>query len=120
MISPYTLIALVRRGELNFERFVEILSTRGYITEETNEEGCGFGSSAMEAAYQEDFDALFTVLLPGALHNITLSCVATDEGGHPGAFAYALFNTDIIDNKDVLAILVEENHETNKWVERNT
>jgi hypothetical protein len=120
MISSYTLIALVRRGELNFERFVEILSTRGYITEETNEEGCGFGSSAMEAARQEDFDALFTALLPGVLHNITLSRVATDEGGKPNAFAYALFNTNIIDSDDVLGILVEENRETNKWDESNT
>ena len=120
MILRPTLIELVRKGELNFERFVEILSTRGYITEETHEDGCSFGSTAMEAARQEDFDALFALLLPGVLSDISLSCAATDEGGLSGGFAYALFNTKVIDREEVLCNLAEENRETTKWIEGNT
>lgn len=120
MISNLTLIARVRRGELNFERFVEVLSTRGYVTEEDHEEGCSFVSSAMEAARQYDFDVLFALLLPEVLNDISLSCAATDEGGPPGAFAYALFNTNVIDREDVLGILVKENRRTAKWLESNT
>ena len=114
MFPSYTLIALVRRKELNFERFVEILSTRGYITEETHENGCIFGSTSMECAQQEDFDLLFTQLLPETLNEISLSCAATDEGGSTGSYSYALFNTNVIDREDVLKILVEENRKTNK------
>ncbi len=117
---PLNLIALVRRGELNFERFVEILSTRGYLTEEDREAGCSMVSTVMEAANQEDFDALFALLLPGVLNNISLSCVATDEGGPRGAFAYALHNTNVIEREDVITVLVAENRETAKWLENGT
>lgn len=114
-----TLIDRVRRGEINFERFVEILAMRGFITEQSNDERCGFGSTAMEKARQHDFDALFALLLPSVLNNILLSCAATDEGGLSGAFSYALFNSNVIDRKEVLDILIDENRKTAEWWQDN-
>ena len=114
------LIARIRRGELNFERFVELLETRGYVTEQDCEEGCSFVSTAMEASRQEDFDTLFAALFPGRLNTVSLSCVATDEGGQRGAFAYALFNRNIIEREDIISVLTEENRETDRWLASGT
>lgn len=110
-----SLIAFVRRGNLNFERFVEVLSTRGYITEQDHEAGCSLASSAMEAARQEDFDALFKLLMPGRLNDIQLSCKATDAGGMQGAFSYALFNSNVVDDEEIKQVLVKENEEIARW-----
>lgn len=112
MNKSLTLIARVRRGELNFERLVEILSTRGYVTEQQDEECCNFISTAMESSNQEDFDALFKLLLPGQLNDILISCAATDKGGQPGGFAYGLYNSNAIDREDMLRILISESRKT--------
>lgn len=106
-----SLIAFVRRGDLNFERFVEVLSTRGYITEQDHEAGCSMVPLGMEAARQEDFDALFKLLMPGRLNEIELSCRATDAGGLRGAFSYALFNSNVVDDETIKHILTKENEE---------
>lgn len=112
MNNSLSLIARVRRAELNFERLVQILSTTGYLTEQHDEEGCNFISTAMESSNQEDFDALFGLLLPGRANEILISCAATDKGGPPGGFAYGLYNSNLIDREDMLRILMIENEDT--------
>lgn len=104
-MTSHSLIARVRRGELNFERFIGILTSRGYITEFDKEEGCCFGSSAMEAARQDHFDALFVVLMPDVLNDIELSKVAVRCEGPGAAYEYALFNKNVIDEDAVRSIL---------------
>lgn len=111
--STHTLICRTRRGELNFERLVEHLASVGFITESDRIEGCGFGSTAMESARQEDFDALFKLFFPGHSHSIELSCAATDAGGIKGCFSYALFNSNVIEHEEVKHILRKENRENN-------
>jgi hypothetical protein len=106
------LISRVRCGGLNFERFVEILETRGYITEANNEEGCSPASPIMEAARQEDFDRLFVFFFPRRPNNITLACIASNEGFEiygPGALSYALFNSEVLDESEVRRILARVN-----------
>ena len=85
-------LGLVRRGELNFEEFCEVLSTRGYIIEITKP--FGLVSTAIEKCRQDDLDALFRVLYPEApaWHDIELRTIATDKGGQRGCFTYAVFN----------------------------
>jgi hypothetical protein len=119
MFPSCTLIARIRKRELNFERFVEILTTRGYFTEQVHEEGCGFSSVAMEAAKQNDFDSLYQLLMPDAPrnHNISLSCIATDEGGLRGGYSYALFNENLISRGNIKNLLIEENRATSRWIE---
>jgi hypothetical protein len=119
-MSQFDLISRTRRGELNFERLAELLETRGYVTEQDCEEGCSFSSTAMEACRQDDFDSLFAVLLPNRLNTISLSCVATDDGGPRGGFSYALFNSNVIEREGILAVLIEENRETERWLASNT
>lgn len=109
-MNSHSLIARVRRGELNFERFIEILSTRGYITENNHEEGCSFGSSAMEAARQDDLDTLFSALMPGVMNDIALSCASTKLSGPGNVYSYALFNKNIIDREEIHNILKTEKH----------
>lgn len=112
------LISRVRRGEINFERLVEILRSRGYITEQQQEKGCGFGSSAMEAARQNEFEALFSFFFPHEVCDIEIQCAATNAGGGPGefAYAYALFNSNAITRTEILAVLQAENEKTYAWL----
>ena len=107
-----SLIARVRRGEINFERLVEVLSGRGYITDDETEEGIGFRRSSMDKVRQEDFDALFNLLMPGIHNDIELDSTATDEGGLPGSFTYALFNKNVIDREGMTQILIRLNRAT--------
>jgi len=114
MEFEHSLIARVRRGEINFERLVEVLSERGYITDVPAEEGIGFGRASMDQTWQEDFDALFSLLLPGIYNDIKLDCTATDKDGIPGCFTYALFNKNVIDREDMTQILMRLNRATAK------
>lgn len=109
LIPPLGIIDRVRRGEINFERLVEILRHAGYITEENQEAGCGFGSSAMEAVHQEDFEKLFAFFFPGEHCDITIGCIATDEGGQSGAYTYALFNSNEVSRPTMQQILERQN-----------
>jgi len=104
-----SLIGRVRRGELNFDRLAAILSTRGYVTELEEEAGLGFGRVSMDKVRQEDFDALFKVLMPGKSHHVTLLCIATDKGAQPGAFTHALFSTNLVDYDVMMETLVQMN-----------
>ena len=119
LFLPMDLIARVRRGDLNFERFIELMREPGYIGEHGQENGCGFGSSAMEATKQEDLNLLFEFFYPGKACDILVQCVATDEGGEPGAFEYALFNANVITRDQMLARLKLENLKTAEWLRSN-
>jgi hypothetical protein len=110
------LVARVRRGDLNFERFVELMQEPGYISENDQENSCGFGSSAMEAVKQEDFNKLFEFFFPERICNISVQCVATDDGGERGAFAYALFNANVVTRERMLKFLRLENKKTSAWI----
>lgn len=118
LIPPLDLVSRVRRGEINLDRLVEILRTRGYITEEKQENGCGFGKSAMEAVHQDELDALFSFFFPQEICDIKVSCVATDEGSDKGAYSYALFNSNVINREEVLAVLRSKNEKTHAWLHR--
>lgn len=104
-----SLIARVCCADINFERLVEVLSFPGYVTDVNPEAGIGFGRVAMDKARQDDFDALFDILMPSRRNTINLQSIATDEGGQPGAFTYALFNSKVIGYEDMKKILVEMN-----------
>lgn len=105
-----SLIDLVRRGELSFERLVEVLSDRGYVTEHDRDQKCRLGASLIERAQQEQFDALFEFFYPGRLNDVQLSKLATDRGGPvSGAFSYALFNINVVSRERMHGILVELN-----------
>jgi hypothetical protein len=106
-----SLIARVRRGEIHFERLVDVLSTRGYIVDTQPEDGLGFGRVAIDQARQEDFDALFAVLMPGQTNDIQLMAIATDQGSIPGVFTNALFNRNVIDYETMKQLLVQINRE---------
>ena len=103
----------IARGEFNFVQFVDILSTRGFISEGTNVPGCGIGSHTMEYLQQDEFDALFAFFFPGKLNDIELQCAATKSGATLNAYGYALYNANVIDREEVLKILESENRERN-------
>ena len=66
----------------------------------------------MEAARQEDFDRLFVFFFPRRPNTITLVCIASNEGFEiygPGAWSYALFNSEVQDESDVRRVLATEN-----------
>ena len=109
MESDFSLIGRVRRCEVNFEELVEVLSTRGYVTDSDGPQGLGFGRVAIAQARQHDFDALFKLLMPGQLNTIQLMSYGTDKGGEPGCFTTALFNTNVIELQDMKQILMEMN-----------
>jgi hypothetical protein len=46
---------------------------------------------AINRANQEDFDALFKVLMSGQLNIVTLMSKGTDRGAQSGCFTTALF-----------------------------
>ncbi len=105
------LIRRLRTGNLDFERFIELLTTRGYILECDNE--FGFSSNELESLgdviSSEVFPIVFKLLMPGILNDITIHCHATDEGGDRGCFAYGIYNPRIMDYKQFHAVLVMEN-----------
>lgn len=109
LIPSHGIIIRARRGEINLDRLVEILRTTGFITEKDQEAGCSFGSSAMEAVLQDDFEALFSFFFPGEVCDISIDCAATDANGQKGSYAYALFNAKVITRDDVLSILRKQN-----------
>lgn len=112
-IPSMNLIDRARRGDLNFEKLVQILQQAGYITEKNQESGCGFGRSAMEATKQEDFEKLFDFFFPAEICDVEVDCVATDKGGQAGAYAYALFNKNEISRNEMLRILELQNKRHN-------
>lgn len=111
MELDFSLIGRVRRGQVNFERLVEVLSTRGYVTDSDGPEGLGFMRSAIDKSRQHDFDALFKVLMPGRLNTIRLMTHGTDKGGAPGSFTTALFNTEVIEFAAMDQVLIEMNRQ---------
>ena len=119
MFPSLTLVDRVDRGELNFKRFVEVLSDRGYITDHDDEALCSFGSTAIEKASQEDFDSLFEHFFPGQLNDIQISCAATDKGGPSGSFCYGLYNSNVISLETMLQILIRLNRQTAKYLEQD-
>ena len=110
--ASHNLILRTRRGELNIERLVEILRTRGYITERNQEHGCGFCSSAMEAVTQDDMRVVFDFFFPREVFDLDVQCAATAAGGRPGSYAYALYNSNVISREEILELLTQENIET--------
>jgi hypothetical protein len=114
MELDFSLIGRVRRGEVNYERLVEMLSTRGYVTDSDGLDGLGFGRVAIDQARQDDFDALFKVLMPGRFNTIMLMSHGTDKGGVRGSFTTALFNTDVIEYEEMNHVLIEMNRQQNE------
>ncbi|MDP9933644.1 hypothetical protein [Variovorax paradoxus] len=104
-----SLIGRVRRGELNFERLVEVLSERGHVTDVDHEEGLSFIRSSVNQTHREDFDALFKLLMPGRINDIDLRTTASSEGTHPGTPTYAVFNANVISYDAMMATLADMN-----------
>lgn len=109
-IPDLDLIARVRRAELNFEKLVEILSTRGYITDVDHEHGLSFVRASVNLTRARDFDALFALLMPGRLNDIRLMTTASSEGTNPGTPTYAVFNTNVIGYQEMRDVLAKMNH----------
>lgn len=109
-----TLIQRVLRGELNFERFVEVMRREGYLIDTETPEGCGFGRVAMDSARPEDLASLFNFFYPTEVLNIKLDVAATDAGGQRGAFSYALFNSKRVERNEVLVLLRQHNEKFNR------
>jgi hypothetical protein len=106
----FSLISSARRGELDFERMVDVLRTEGYLTDVDGNEGLGFTSTRIEVAQQEDFDALFKFFYPGEGHSIELQSCANDKGfAQSGAYTYALFNETLISRDEMMARLMRFN-----------
>jgi hypothetical protein len=105
-----SLISAVRRGELDFERLVVVLSKAGHLTDIDGNQGLGFTRTRIEGARQEDFDALFQFFYPGEGHSIELRSCATDKGfAQRGAYTYALFNENIVSREEIMAMLIRLN-----------
>lgn len=107
--NDLTLIGRVRRGELNFERLVDVLSDRGYVTDVEHEEGLSFIRASVNQTIREDFDALFKLLMPGQFNDIKLMTTASSVGTHPGTPTYAVFNANRISYEDMMETLAEMN-----------
>ena len=102
----FSLIDSVRRGELEFERFVEVLSKDGYTTDVDGHQGLGFIRSRISAARQEDFDRLWEFFYPGQGHDIELDSCASDEGfAVSGGHTYALFNKTLVSRQEMMLTL---------------
>ena len=104
-----SLVNHVRRGSLNFELLVAVLLDVGYVIDTGDDSGLGLVSTTIESATQDDFDALFSKLMPNQTNNITLGTAATDKGGPRGAFSYALFNENRVSREAVLIVLEQRN-----------
>lgn len=111
--TKLTLIQRVLRGELNFECFVVLMRTEGYLIDTARHEGCGFSRVALGSVRQEDMASLFNFFYPTQVLNIKLDVRATDAGGQSGAFASALFNSRRIQRDEVLALLRQHNEKFN-------
>jgi hypothetical protein len=111
-VSPHDIFGRVRRGEINLELLVATLRGRGFITELNQEPGCGFAASAMEALDQEDFERLFEFFFPDEICDIEIRCASTDEGGRSGAYAYALFNANVVSRDVMLQLLKKQNQKS--------
>lgn len=112
-----TLIQRVLRGDLNFERLVEVMRTDGYLIDTVAPEGCGFGRVAIDSVNQEDFDALFNFFYPGEEFDVEICKLATDKGGSCGAFSYALFNSRKMDYDEMMDLLRRHNERFNAALE---
>jgi len=110
--SSHELFGRVRRGEINLELLVATLRGRGFITERDQEHGCGFSPPAMEALDREDFERLFEFFFPDEICDIEIHCASTDEGGKSGAYAYALFNANVVSRDDMLERLKKQNQKS--------
>jgi len=104
-----SLIGRVRRGELNFERLVQVLSARGYVTDVEHEPGLSFVRATVNKTQREDFNALFAVLMPDRINDIDLRTTASSEGTHPGTPTYAVFNANVISYDAMMATLADMN-----------
>ena len=101
-----SLIDSVRRGKLNFERLVEVLSEEGYVTDADGNEGLGFTRIRIDTARQEDFDRLWKFFYPGQGHDIRLKSCASDEGfAVSGGFTNALFNESLVSRQEMMDTL---------------
>ena len=106
----FSLIDSVRRGELKFERFVEVLSKDGYTTDADGNQGLGFIRTRISAARQEDFDSLWEFFYPGQGHDIRLNTCASDEGfAVSGGYTYALFNETLVSRQEMMDTLKRRN-----------
>lgn len=103
------IIDRIRRGELNLEKLVEMLRQTGYITEENQENDCSFSSSGMEVLQQDDFDKLFLFFFPNEVCDIVIDCIATDRGGQRGSYAYAIFNSNVVNRSYMQQLLERQN-----------
>jgi len=101
----------VRRGELNFERLCEVLSTRGYVTDLEQEPGLSFNRPSVNHAHQDDFNALFKVLMPGRINDIKFMTISTPWNSQSGS-TYAVFNSALIDRNVMEGMLIELNGES--------
>lgn len=105
-----SLIRSVRRGELDFERLLTVLSTEGCLTDVDGNQGLGFTRTRIDGARQDDFDALFRFFYPGEGHSIELQSCSSDTGfAQRGAFTYALFNETLISRQEMMAMLTRLN-----------
>ena len=104
-----SLIGLMRDGEINFAQLVAVLRKPGYITTLDKHEGLGFGKVHIAKAHQDDFNALFKVLMPGQLNDIELLTHATCKGAAPGLYTTVLFNTNVISYEEMNELLIEIN-----------
>lgn len=108
-IPALDLISRVRRAELSFEKMVQVLCTRGYITDVEHEDGLSFIRASVNQTRAEDFDALFALLMPGQINDIDLRTTASSKGTNPGTPTYAVFNANVIGYEDMMAVLAEMN-----------
>lgn len=108
-LHDQSLIVRVRCAEINFELLVDALYDPGYVIDGSTQAGLSFVRSSMKKVNQNDFDALFKVLMPGQLNDIKLMTHATDTGGIQGVFLNVLFNENVISYEDMKERLVEIN-----------
>lgn len=112
--SELSLVQRVRCGTLNFDRFVELMRTDGYIIDATTHAGGGFTRAAIDSINQEDFESLFNFFYPTEVLDIELSKAATDEGGQCGVFSSAVFNAKNLERQEVMALLRDHNKRFNR------
>lgn len=105
-----SLVSRVRRGELNFERLVELLSTRGYVTDSEDEPGLSFNRPSMNQARSADFNALFKALMPGRINDIEIMAIGTPWDDSRGS-TYALFNINRIEYEEMMQTIKQINSE---------
>lgn len=87
----------IAEGTFDFSAFLDVMANKGYITEYDMPEACSLSSSGMErcSEIQEDFDLLYREIFPDSVHDISFSCIATEEG-HNDGYMYILFNSNVM------------------------